>query len=1062
MPSKLTVRLWLTTCVLLYATTVSAQQKTVTGKVTGGIDRQPIFGATVAVKASNVATVTDKDGNYSLIVPSDKSILVVTFVGFEALEVPVSGQAQVDIVLIEKTSTLTDVIVTGYTSQARKDITGSISVVKTEELKSTPAGNAEVQIQGRAPGVTVITSNQPGDGASVRIRGFTSISASNAPLFVIDGVPAGGLASIASEEIESMQILKDASAASIYGARASGGVIIITTKKGKPGPVKVSYDFYYGTQNPGKGFDLLNSQEYADLVWLAYKNSGSTPPSALYGTGATPVLPDYILPAGKMEGDPAVDPAKYKLNYDDIPNSYLITRANKQGTNWYDELTRNAPITRHNLAVSGANDKTRYMVSLNYFDQEGIVIENFAKRYSLRVNTEFNIRNKLRIGENLQLLYQQDNRIVNNDEGAEISQSYRNQPIIPVYDIMGNFAGSRGGIGNSDNPVAIRRRANKNRSNHYYIFGNVYAELDLFRHLTARSSFGGIVYINNYYFHDFPSYENQENTVLNAFTEGNIVFHSWTWTNTLNYSNLFGKHRISALIGTESILEGGRTSEAQRQAFFSNSLGFRTLSSGSGQQVVSGAPMNERALYSLFGKVDYVYNDKYLAGVIVRRDGSSAFGPENRYGVFPAFSLGWRLSEEGFMQSIDWIRDFKLRGGWGQMGNQSITAANQFTQFSPRSGTSFYDIGGTGNTLTQGFYLSFIGNKAGKWETNTTTNIGFDATLFRGKTEIIFDVYRNRTTDLLFNAEQLGNSGTTAANNPPAFNVGAMRTWGIDLGITQKVVAGDFKLGGTFTFTTYKNKITNIATGIDFFDVNVLDEQNRIGGPFVRNAVGRPLSSFYGYKVIGLFQSADEISKSPGQPDAKPGRFKYLDANNDDTITQDDKVWFGDPNPDFTYGLNLDVTWKNWDLLLFFYGSAGRDAINYVKWWTDLYPSFAGGKSKDALYKSWLPDRTNTNVPIAENAASFSSTGQINSFYLENASYLRCKNLTLGYTIPKKTLDRWKIDKLRFFVQATNLFTITKYTGLDPEIIGTDQSFGVDVGIYPTVRTYLVGLNVSF
>ena len=1053
---------------LLCCAQTIAQQRTVTGSVTSN-NGNPLGEASVLVVGQKTGVRTTADGTFSINVPANATQLQISYVGFETQTVSIAGQNNISITLMPSAANLNEVVVTGYTTQRKKDITGAVSVIKVDELKSIPAGNAELQLQGRAPGVTVITSNQPGDGASVRIRGFSSLGAGNDPLYIIDGVPSGDLASIATEDIESMQVLKDAASASIYGARASNGVIIITTKRGKEGPVKLSYNFYYGSQDPGKGFDLLNTKEYADLVFLAYKNSGaelSGTLKSLYGTGATPVIPDYILPAGAKEGDASVDPSLYNLDFDNIQSSYLITRANKAGTNWFKELTRVAPMMQHNISVSGANDRTRYMFSGSYFDQQGIIIDNYAKRFSLRSNAEFNIKNVFRVGENIQLLYQNASLLPdgsNNDEGGVIAYSYRSQPIIPVYDIMGNFAGSRGGIGNSHNPVSARIRGKADRNNNYNIFGNVYAELDLLKHFTARTSFGGQINIGNYYYNSWPEYENQENLVLNAVTEGNNIGRAWTWTNQLTYKNTFGAHSITALVGTEANLNDFRSAEARRQGYFSNDLFYRTVSSGSGTQSASGAPGIERTIYSLFANVNYAYNDKYLFGATIRRDGASAFGLEKRYGTFPAFSLGWRLSEETFLKNVSWITDLKVRGSWGRMGNQGISAANQFTQFAGDNGSSYYDIAGTGNSLVEGFYLSFIGNSAGAWETNTTSNIGFDATLFNGKTQIVFDLYKKSTSDLLFAAEQLGNSGTSAANNPPAFNLGSMKNTGVDLGIIQRVNISDLRIEGTLTFTTYRNKITNITDStLKFFDVNVSSEQNRIGGFFVRNQVGHPLSSYYGYKIIGLFQSADDIAKSPTQEDAAPGRFKYADTDGSGDITADDKQFLGSPNPDFTYGFNLDLDYKNFDLAMFFYGVQGRQAVNYTKWFTDFFPTFAGGKSKAALYESWLPNRTNTTVPIAENVASFSSTGQINSYYIENASYLRMKNLTLGYTFSKSLLSKYKIDRVRIYVQGTNLFTSTKYTGLDPEVIGDDQGSGVDVGAYPTVKTFLVGLNLNF
>ena len=1069
MPSKLTViRWWLTGCLLFFAT-IAFAQRSVSGKVTSDADKQPIFGATVSVKGTNVATQTNAEGNFTLQVPSDRNTLVISFVGFESIEVPVTG-ATVNVSMKERTTTLTDVVVTGYSSQAKKDITGSVAVVKTEDLKSVPASNAESQLQGRASGVTVTTSNQPGDGASVRIRGLGSFS-DNGPLFIIDGVPTTGLGGLNPNDIESMQVLKDAAAASIYGSRASGGVVIVTTKKGKAGVAKVTYNMYYGKQDPGKGWtNLLNTTEQAQLTWLALRNAGQVdavtgnPTSPQYGNGANPVIPDYILPGGKFEGDPAVDPSKYFLTPDD---NYLIVRANKQGTNWYKELTQVAPIMNHNISMSGGADKSRYMFSFDYFDQKGIIIENFYKRYTARLNTEFNVKKNIRIGENLQVLVSQDNRAGNNGEGTEIGMAYRNQPIIPVYDIAGNFAGTKGPqLGNASNPVATRLRAKDNRGNNFSIFGNMYAEVDFLKHFTARTSFGGSISQYDYNTYDFKTYERSENNTGNSYFEEFGRGRSWTWTNTLQFKNTFAdKHDVTALIGTEAVESWGRYINGSRATYFVDNVDFRALNTGATGIRNNGSPGTIRSLFSLFGKVDYAYNNKYLVSLTIRRDGASVFGPNNRYGNFPAASVGWRLSEEDFMKNIKWITDMKLRASYGTMGSQNAALdANAYSQFSGGIGSSYYDINGTSTGVVQGFEQTFFGNLNGKWETNKTTNIGLDATLFGGKTEVILEWYKKETSDLLFRLQGLSSGGAAVSANPAAFNVGSMRNTGIDLLINQRANLGGrngVKLDATFTFTTYNNKITKIADGIPFFDYDN-GERGRVGGVFVRNEVGNPVASFYGYKVIGLFQSAEDVTKSPTQDGAGPGRFKYQDTDGDGAITPADRVFFGDPNPSFTAGLNLNFSYKNWDLSTFFYTVQGKDVINYVKWWTDFFPSFQGGKSKEALYNSWLPNRTNTNVPIAENISNFSNNNAPNSYFMEDGSYIRMKNLTLGYTLPESITSRVKIDRLRIYAQATNLFTITKYTGLDPEIGGDDRGFGFDAGVYPTVKQYLIGVNLNF
>ena len=1058
-PSKF----FLTLVLILFASLSVFAQKQVSGTVKE--NNNPVVGATVEVKGTNVAVVTGLSGNFVIMVPAGKNQLVITYVGLETKTVTIGDKTELEITMVQLTTTLNEVVVTGYTTQAKKDITGSVAVVKIADLKSVPGANAESQLQGRASGVTVVTDARPGVGASVRIRGFSSFG-DNEPLYIIDGVPAGRLDGLNPNDIESMQVLKDAASASIYGARASNGVIIITTKKGRAGGAKVSYNMYYGTQAPGKGYDLLNSQEMADLTWLSYTNSGQAVPTTQYGNGSTPRLPDYILPAGKMEGDPAVNPALYNLNMDDINGSYLIVKANKTGTNWYKEISENAPIMNHNITLSGSSDRSRYLMGFDYFDQKSIIVHSFFKRYSMRLNTEFNIKKNIRIGENLQVRTNEDNTVDNNGnngEGTELGMGYRNQPIIPVYDIMGNFAGSRApNLGNASNPYASRFRAKDNRNQNLNVFGNMYAEVDFLNHFTARTSFGGQYNYNNYFFFSYKTYENSENNTGNSYTEGFNRYREWTWTNQLTYKNTFlGKHDLNVLVGTESVEGWGRNVQGTRVGYFVETQNFWALDAGgaAGQQA-GGAPYTPTALNSYFARADYAYDNKILASATVRRDGSSRFGPENRWGTFPAGSIGWRITESSFMDNVRWISDLKVRGSYGRMGNQRINPSNQFNIYVGGPGSSAYDINGTSNSTAQGFQQSFVGNPGGKWETNVTTNVGFDATLFNGKTEVIFDVYRKVTADLLFRLPALAAAGAGAASNPAFFNVARMKNTGVDLLITQR---GNFggrngvKFDATLSFTTYKNRITELSEGIDYYDTR----GSRIGN-WVRNSVGHEMSSFFGYKVVGIFKDASEVSSAPTQDGKAPGRFRYQDIDGDGAITDADRTYLGSPNPKFTYGFNVNAGYKNWDISMFFYGSQGKEIMNYVKWWVDFFPSFQGAKSKALLYDSWSSSKTDAKVPIAENVSNFSNNNAVNSYYLENGSYFRMKNLTIGYTLPTSLLSKIKIDKLRVYIQATNIFTVTKYTGLDPELIGADDSFGIDEGVLPTVRQFLFGINLNF
>lgn len=1068
MPLKLAaLRLFIAVCITLSCVLVQAQQKTITGKITDA-KNAAVAGASVSVKGTNLGTFTDENGNYSIQAPPDAT-LVVSFVGFESTEVKTGGRSAVNITLSDKTTTLADVVVTGYTSQARKDITGSVTVVKAEDLKSIPAANAEAQLQGRAAGVTVTPSGVPGVGATVRIRGFGSFT-SNDPLYVVDGIQTNSISGINPNDIESLTVLKDAAAASIYGSRASNGVIVVTTKRGRTGAAKVSYNAYYGRQDPGKGFtNLLNPTEMANLLWLASRNSGQTPPATQYGTGTTPVLPDFILAGtsgGVNAGDPRVDPSRYTLDPNNPGAAYLIIPANKAGTNWFDEVTQVAPIQNHNLSLSAGSDRSRFFFSADYFDQKAITIHNYFKRYSARLNTEFNIKKNIRIGENLQVWYQQDNLPGNNNEGTPIALAYRQQPIIPVYDVRGNFAGTRApGLGNASNPVANQTRARDNLGQSLNIAGNLYAEVDFLRHFTARTSFAGTMGNANYFFYGFRTFENAENNTGNSYTEGSNRSRNWNWTNQVTYRNTFGGvHDLNVLAGTEAVEGVFRFMETGVAGLFSDAPIFRSISNGSTIVRAVGAPATPTSLVSYFGKVDYTYKDKYLLSGTIRRDGSSRFGSLVRWGTFPAGSIGWRISQENFMKNVGWIRDLKLRASYGVMGNQQpVDPINQFSVFAQAPGNSFYDINGASTSTVPGFFAAFTGNPSAKWERNITQNFGFDASLFGGKTEIVFDYYIKSTDDLLYRLPLSATLGASPNVNPAASNVASMRNSGIDLMVTQRGVLGrgtrKFNLDATLTFTTYKNEITGIAEGIDFFDAAFL----RNGG-YVRNQVGSPVSAFFGYKVLGLFQNAQEVTNAPQQDGAAPGRFRYADINGDNRITPDDRTIIGDPNPDFTYGLNLNATYGAFDASVFFYGVQGRDMVNYTRYWIDFFPSFQGAKSRDLLYNSWTDKNTGARTPIAENVSNFSNNAVANSYYIENGSYLRLRNLTLGYTLPQSMTERLKIDRLRVYVQGTNLFTITNYTGLDPEVTPTqgDVGFGVDAGAYPMVKQYLVGINLNF
>jgi len=1059
-------------------------QKQVTGTVTDETG-QPITGSTIFVKGSKVATQTDAKGNFRIDVPKPNSTLMISSVGYEPLEVPVEGRSTLSIALKISISTLNTVIVTGYTSQKKKDITGSVAVVDVGNLKQVPAGNAESLLQGQASGVTVTNSGVPGGGAAVRIRGITSLGNAT-PLYIVDGVQSSnGLRDINPDEIESIQILKDAGAAAIYGIQGSNGVVIVTTKKGHGKPT-VSYNTYVGTQRPlsGNVWNLTNTQEYAQAIWNMESNSGVDPSKRTpqFGTtGTGPTIPDYIIPEGAKAGDPKTDPSTYNIS------SNQITKANKAGTDWFHEVFKPAMIQNHTLSVSAGSEKSSYFFSVNYFNQEGTLINTYLKKYDVRANTVFNIKDNIRIGENANVVYRQNPGFTNQNEGNSISFTYRIPPIIPVYDIMGNFAGTHAPhLSNAENPVARQKRTANNQSNSWSMIGNVFADVDFLKHFTAHTSFGGTV--ENYYYYNFSPtpYNNAEgNTNANAFTEGSGYNSLWQWTNTLSYSNTIGLHNIKVIGGIESKKIYNRGFSAGRINYFSTDPSYLILNTGSPTSGVSnngGSPF-QRNLFSEFGRLDYSYGEKYLISGTLRRDGASVFDANHRYGTFPSVTAGWRISQENFFKPITFINDLKLRGGWGKLGSiNNIGATNAYTLYSSGAGYSYYSLDGNPNGAGMGFYQSQFGNPETTWEQDIISNVGLDATLLNSKLDFSVEWYKKKVSGLLFQKQSLIANYAGGASQP-IINSGDIQNTGIDFnGTYHAKVGSEFRLDVNANLTSYKSKVVSLPPGYKYQDRGS-SGSTRIGA-FTRAQPGEPIGEFFGYKVIGIFQDAQDVTKSPKQDGANPGRFKFADVNGDGVVNDQDRTWIGNPNPDFTYGLTINGGYKNFDFSVFFYGSQGNKDVNYVKYWTDFPQVFRGGINKDALYKSAIlvnaagqpttvTDPTahvanpGATIPVLETNGNTSNSGKFNSFYVEDGSFLKCRSLILGYTLPSSPLKKVGIDKIRIYIQGSNLFTITKYTGLDPELqqsdLNNNSNFGIDFGNYPAnQKMYLFGINASF
>jgi TonB-linked SusC/RagA family outer membrane protein len=1029
-----------------------AQEK-VAGTVTG-TDSKPLVQVTVQVKGKKISTLTDENGNFSISAAPNET-LIFSYVGYAKQEVPVASRSNIAIQLLASLHELDQIVVTGYTSQAKKDITGAVAIVNVNDMKAIPTGNAEQALQGQAAGVNVITSGAPGGESDIFIRGVTSFG-NTQPLIIVDGVQSS-IHDINMNDIESVQVLKDAGAASIYGVRGANGVIIVTTKRGKAGTSVVSLNSYFGYQVPSGGnvFNIANPTDMAAFV------KKMTPDTQLFPDG---VVPDYTYAGPGVSGianagDPAVDPSKYVFDASDPSNDYLIQRLPKQGTDWFHEVFNPAWTQNHSLSVSGGTDKASYLFSFNYLNQQGTLLETYLKRYAARINTEFHPGKNVRIGENAYIFYKENPAFSNQDQDNAIFMALAMPPFIPVYDIAGNYGGTWSGpeLGDRWNPVAMLKNTQDSRRNSWDIVGNIYAEVDFLKNFTIRTSIGGT--IDNEYYYDFTPnrYQDKEfHNSVNAYSENSLYNSSWVWTNTITYARLFGKHNLKLLAGTEAIKNSGRAVGGSSAGFFSTDPYYLVLGNGT-TSVTNYSSAYSDQLYSLFGRLDYSYDNRYLFSATVRRDGSSRFGADETYGVFPSFSGGWRLSAENFMQNVTWVNDLKLRGSWGKLGSQNnVSPTNPFTLYNSNFGLSYYDINGTGS-INQGFYQSNIGNVNTGWEQDVVTDIGLDYTLFNHKIDGYVDWYKKSINGLLF-PQPL--PATVGGASSPIVNIGDIQNTGWDISATYHVQSSkDFHLNIGLNVTTYHNIIVRVPDP-GYFDVGI-----------VRNQTGHPVSAFFGYKVIGFFQNEDDVAKSPVQQEAAPGRFKYEDVNKDGEITPDDRTFFGDPNPKFTYGLNLNATYKQFDFTMLLYGSQGNDVFNTLTYQTGVWDSYMAAKSNNLLFDSWTPSNPNPKLPIAQNASTFSTADNV-SFFMENGSYLKCRSVILGYTFDSKFLNRLSVKKFRIYFQVENLFTITKYSGLDPELSSSfstldpaqqSAAFGIDYANYPhNFRNYVFGLNLNF
>lgn len=1029
-------------------------------------------GVSVVVKGTTNGVITASDGMYSLSNVSDDAKLAFSFVGMKLQEIAVGNKTTINVILEEESIGIEEVVAVGYGTQKKKDITGSVSIVNMKEMSSIPSGSGMQSLQGQAAGVNIVSSGSPGASSQISVRGIGNFG-NVKPLILIDGVE-GDLENYAANDFESVQVLKDAGSAAIYGVRGSNGVIIVTTKKGKVGAPVVTYDAYASLQTPlsGNPLNMTNTADYAKLYQSAI-------PSDNYFPNNT--VADYIyrgpgMTLGKFAnaGDPAVDPSKYVFNAADPSKNYIISKVSKPGTNWFHEVFKPALSTNHNLNISGASENAKYMVSLNYLDQEGTLIETYLKRGNVRVNTEFNIGKHIRIGENVNAFYQSQNGYSNLGETNAITNCVTSAPLNSVYDIGGHFNGNFTFPSFGSNPVAIQKLTRNNYNRYFEFLGNVFAEVKFLNHFTVHSSIGGRIGNSaSQYFSFIPYYTNYPTTSNRLSNASNSSIY-YIFTNTLKYENTFGDHKVSVLAGSEAIENRFNSLTGTSTDFTIDDFNYLLVQNGNTQNSASSNKGLNR-LVSYFTRLDYSYKEKYLLGINIRRDGSSLFG-NTKYGVFPSLSLGWHLSNEQFLKSISWLSDLKIRGSYGVLGNMSnVNQGNAFTSYSTDKNWSSYDWGGTNNTASYGFAINQAGNKNTTWEEDKISNVGLDVSILKNKIDFTAEYYKKSIKGLLF-LQSL--ASTAGGANPPYVNIGDIQNNGLDFNVTYRDKIGELNFTIGAIITSYKNKITSVPGVSGYFeDGNSL----RQAGNVVRNQVGHSIGEFFGYQILGLFNDAADVANSPTQSGAAPGLFKYKDINGavagdgkpDGKITDKDRTFIGNPNPDFTYGLNLGLNYKNFDFLTIFYGSYGNKVYNQVKWYSNFLGTYRGGLSNDVL-NAWTPENKNTNVPKLVATNSFSDNQVPNTYFVEDGSFFKCRSASIGYTFPQSILEKIKIKKVRVYVQGINLFQITKYSGLDPEIgnsgstgasnpITTYGAFGIDFGNYPNnERKYVMGINMTF
>lgn len=1005
---------------LLVTTSLALAQRVVTGTVVDDKTSEPLPGANVIIPGTNTGATVDSKGAFSITVPNSANSLLVSFIGYTPQEVGLNGSSSLAVRLVSA-GNLDELVVVGYSAEKKRDLKGAVAVIKVSDALKENNANLLTSLQGRIAGLDVSTDGAPGSGVTLTLRGLGSFNNNTPPLFIVDGVPTYDINGLSPNDIESFQVLKDAASAAIYGARGSSGVVVITTKKGKSGSARVSLNAFYGIKTLRNKVDMLNASEYGQALWQGFKNDGVAYNDPIYGTGTTPTIPAFL-------------------------DDNKTTRSGD--TDWIKEAFQPASNYALNFDVSKAADKSNFYFGVNYNKEEGLLKTTFYDRLTLRLNSSFQVGNRLTIGQNLSVGYLRGNR---ENEGRVLEAAVVQLPIVPLKDNAGNWAGPFSSLGDYRNPLGDLNRYKNNISKGLRTFGNVYAEIELLNGLSYRSSFAvdnvssGLKFFENrYVMGRFSSTMNQLSQTENKST-------NLTATNTLNYAQVFGKHDVNVIAGYEWIHNKSSNMFAVANNFFVEDPNYIYLSAGT--PLTNGGGGAEYGLIGQFAKVNYGYDSRYLFSASLRRDGSSRFGSANRYGVFPAVSAAWRISDEPFFKGVPNVSDLKLRASWGQNGNDNIKNYNYASFYGPSIDFNNYDVFGQNSVSNwqgaTGFAVASLGNPLTKWEAVEQTNLGLDLGLFNDQLIVTADYYVKTSRDLLY---QVQLPATVGEGTRPFVNVGSIRNQGLEMLVSYRGAnQGKLKYNVDFTLTSNKNQV--LSVGADGNDV-------QYPGPHIIKK-GLGIAEFFGYINDGIFKSQSEVDAHAKQDGKGVGMLRFRDVNGDGVVNAEDRTALGSPLPKLTLGLNSNFTYGNFDLNLFFDSKIGNKIWDQSLWHLNFL-GYTANHSK-AILNAWTPTNVDATIPIlTNNNANFNK--QNSSYFLSDGSYVRLKNIVIGYNLPAPLLKRIKLSQVRVYAQAQNLLTLTGFKGYDFETLNGDLgSLGVtSLSQYPHSKAFTLGFTTNF